>query len=166
MEQNIKKWRTRSGLNFAMDEDLYYSVIENEQTLDRMETHIMAGEFFPQVTRFIGTLILLFNGKFDFISILLTNVCIEIVCRFLWVALPLYRIPGFSVLLTVIGQTVFRFFLHFITIIVLSLTIFDNWKIILFYIIVSVIVLIAGSLVFGYLFSVKRNNDIAKHVTK
>lgn len=166
MGQNIKKWRTRSGLNFAMDEELYCSVSEDEQAFDKMEWHIMAGEYFPQIMRFVGTLILLFNGKFDFISILLTNVCVGVFCTLIWFAVPFYKVSGISLFLALVGQTVFRFFLHIIAIVVLSLTVFSDWKIILFSLISDIIASILNSLIFGYRFSAKRNNDIAKYVLK
>ena len=166
MYQNIKKFQTRSGLNFAMDENLYYSVAENENTLDKTEVHIMAETYFPQTIRFIATLILLFCEKSNFLSIFLINVGVEVLCNIIWVKIPLFKIPGFSIIFTLIGQTVFRFFLPTITIIILSLTVFDNWLIIVFYLISCLIVLMLSSLLFGYRFSVKRNNDIAQYVMR
>ena len=166
MGSNLKKWQTRSGLNFAMDEDLYYAVIKNETAYDQMETHIMAGEFFPQIMRFVATLIMLFNGYFDFTSIIIANLVTEILCTLLWFTLPLYKIPGISLLLTLIGQTVLRFYVHITTIVVLSLFLFSNWKLILFCLISGIIVYNFGALVFGYGFSAKLNNNIAKHVLR
>ena len=166
MQSGIKKFRTRSGLNFAMDEELYYSVAEKEQTLDKTEWHIMAGEYFPQIMRFAATLILLLYGKFDFVSIFLTNVCVEVISTLIWFALPIYKIPAVSLIFSLIGQTVFRFFIHFIAIGVFSFTIFNDWKIILFSIISGIVASVLNSLIFGYRFSAKRNNDIAKFVLK
>ena len=166
MGTNMKKWQTRSGLNFVMDETLYYAVIENETAYYRMETHIMAGENFPQIMRFIATLIVLFNGHFDFASIFLTNLITEITFTLLWFTLPLCKIPGISLIFTLIGQIVFRFLIHISIIVILSLTIFSNWVIIPFCLISGTIVFILSSYIFGYKFSANRNNNIAKYVLK
>lgn len=163
---SLKKWRTRSGLNYAMDEDLYYSIIENETYLDKVEMHIMSGEFFPQIIRFIAILLLLFNNTFEFTSILYTDVCVGILSTVLWFIVPLYKIPGVSCVLVMLGQTVFRYCLHIVLIVILSLTIFSNWKIILFCLISGFIYYILSSCIFGYLFSSKRNNNIARFVLK
>ena len=164
MYQNIKKFQTRSGLNFAMDESLYYSIAENENTLDKVEVHIMAETYFPQIMRFVATLILLFCGEYDFLSILLINVCVEVLCNVVWITIPLFKIPALSMIFTMIGQTIFKFFLPTIAIIILSLTVFDNWLIIIFYLISCFIALILDSLIFGYRFSAKHNNYIAQYV--
>ncbi len=166
MESNFKKYRTRSGLNFAMDEGLYCSIAKKEQTLDKTEWHIMAGEYFPQIMRFVATLILLFYGKYDLVSILLTNVSVGVICTLIWFALPIYKIPAVSLTFSLIGQTFFRFFVHIIVIGVLSFTIFNDWKVILFSIISGIVASVLNSLIFGYRFSARRNNDIAKYVLK
>ena len=166
MEQNIKKFRTRSGLNFAMNEHLYLAVLADEQSLTKMECHIMAGEFFSQIISFLATLILLFNRQFSFVNILSGNVFASLFATLIWFIVPLYKIPGVSVIITLLGQTFFRFCLHIITIIVLSFAVFSDWKIILFCLISGGIASILNPLVFGYQFSLKRNNNIAKYVLK
>lgn len=166
MENKILKFRTRSGLNFAMDEKLYHAVSENDDKLTMTECHIMAGDYFPQIMRFIGTLVLIFNGKIDFISILVVNVVVTIISTLIWFIIPLYKLPGVSSAITLLGQIVFRFFIHIITLIILSLAVCNDWKVIVFSLLSGGIAMILDSFVFGYRFSIKRNNDIANHVLK
>ena len=133
MEQNIKKFRTRSGLNFTMDEELYWAVLEDEQSFTKMECHIMAGEYFSQIIRFLVTLVLLFNGQFSFMAILLGNVLSGLFATIIWFIIPLYKCPGVSLVITLLGQMVFRFCLHIVAIIALSFAVFSDWKIIPFF---------------------------------
>lgn len=162
----LKKYRTRSGLNFVMDEESYDSISQDELAYDKMESHIMSGEYFPQIMRFVGVLILLFIGKFDFLSILLVNLCVGVCSTLLWFAIPLYKIPGISLVITLIGQTIFRLFLHFVCIVILSLTVFGDWIIIIFSLIAGIIASTLNSLIFGYRFSINRNNAIAQYLLK
>lgn len=166
MAENARKFRTRSGLNFAMDEKLYFAVSEDEQSFTKMECHIMAGEYVSQIIRFLATLILAFNGHFSFVNILSTNVLASLLATLIWIIVPLYKVPGVSLIITLLGQMFFRFFIHIIVIIVLSFAVFSDWKIILFSLISGGIAWIINSLVFGYGFSVKHNNSIAEYVLK
>ena len=50
MSTKYKVFKTRSGLKYALDENLYSSIIGNDEsgeTLDLFETFLLAGEYSP-----------------------------------------------------------------------------------------------------------------------
>ena len=159
-------FRTRSGLNFAMREDLYNKLIENDKqgyTYGIAETYIVAEQYFPQIVQFIAFMITIFNGYTSFTDILGVNMIVGIAVTLLWNNSHIYRIPGLAILSLMIGGNIFRLFIHFIIIALVAFIYFKDWKIFVFSIIAGFITQLFKSWFSGYKYTIKHNNDIAEY---
>ena len=166
MANEYSKMRTRSGMNFAMNENLYEQVCYNDSqglTLDVFETILNAGAYFPQINRFIATLVLLFMGYRDWLSILLVNIVVGGISTFIWHHSSLYKIYGLTSAYFFGGAVICKNFLHLILLLILSIFVFHNWKICLIVILAGLVSSAIESLLSGYRNTYKQNNEIAEY---
>ena len=132
--------------------------------LDDFEAIVMTGSFFPAVNRFVATLVVLFLGHTDFQSILLTNLVVGSLSEIIWNNTSLYKIAPLTMLYVLIGQTVFRLFLHIVALIVLSLFVFHSWLIIVYAIITGIVAQLVEAKISGHRYTCKHNNAIAQYL--
>ena len=166
MTNEYSKMRTRSGMNFAMNENLYEQVCYNDSqglTLDIFETILNAGAYFPQINRFVATLVLLFLGYRDWVSIFLVNILIGGISTFVWHHSSMYKIYGMTSAYFFIGAIIFKNFLHIVLFLVLAIFVFHDWKICLAVILAGLVSSAIESWMSGYRNTYKQNNEIAEY---
>lgn len=166
MSTKYKVFKTRSGLKYALNEDLYSSVICNDEkgeTLDLFETFLLAGEYFPQINRFIAMVILFLSGNASIVSLLIVNLIVGIASELLWNHSSLYKLRPLSMFYMLLGQTVFKWCIHIVIIICLAIFISNNWLLALFSIIFGILTNIIGAFVSGYNNTYKHNNNMANY---
>lgn len=167
-EKNIV-FKTGSGLNCIMDADLYDEILSNDDegmTYSMVETYLVAEQYFPQIIQFIIVLIFMFKGYTSFSNILIINLIVGVGLTLLWNNSHMYRIPGLSILSVLLGNYIFRFFLHIVAIGILAFVYFHNWKILLYNVIAGFITQLIKSWFSGYKYTLKHNNDIAEYTIK
>lgn len=149
-------FKTCSGIEEAIDKDLYEKILESQSKHKQLEKHIVAGEYFPSIMQVCVTLAMLFNGYTSFVAILSINLITGMLSTLLWNNLSLYKIPGLSFISYIIGNFVIRFFLDCIIV-----SCFDDWRIFGFYLIARFITAIVKIYIVD---AHKLNNKIANYV--
>lgn len=126
---------------------------------------INAGLYFPQILQFITVLVAILNGKTSWSDIILYNIIAGAGYTIVWYLLKFYKIPGLSFICCFLGSNIFRFFIHFIPIGIISLFLLKDWKILLFCIIGGIVSQIIKTILYGFLATTKHNDEIAKYVS-
>lgn len=127
---------------------------------------INSGLYFPQIMQFICVLLFMINGNTSFIEIFLCNLISGIFFTILWFKGKLYKIPGINYISCFIGGNIFRFFLHFIIIGLVSLFYLKDWKVIIFCLIGGFVTTLIKTFLFAKLSNVKYNDNVAIYVSK
>lgn len=168
MEKNENvRIRLLSGCNVDMSEKVHDQCYSNfdENKYFSFSNIINSGLYFPQIMQFIIVLIFIFNGKTSFLELFLGNLISGTIFTIIWFKLKMYKIPGLNFISCFIGGNIFRFFLHFIAIGIISLVILKDWKIILFCLIAGFVTTIIKSFLFANLSNVKYNDEVAVYVS-
>ena len=160
----FKIYKTKSGLKYSMDKKRHDELESNLKFLIHCEGYIVTREYFIQLCIVVATFIFLFLWYTKFYQIFCCNIIIGIISMLLYKMLPLYKIMIIPMISSFFGVFVFRFFIHFIIIGILSFTIFDNGWIFIYCIISGVFTNIIISLLDGYKQTLKQNNEIADYV--
>ena len=145
--------------------DNYYCDFTESQLLS-FNNYINAGSYFPRIAQFVLVLIAIMNEKTSGKEILICSIAGGIVFTLIWFWGKLYKIPALGFMSCLIGGNVFRYFLHFIAIVVISLFVLKDWKVILFCAIGGIISSIIRPLLFGRLLSVKYVDDVVRYVSR
>ena len=83
-----------------------------------------------------------------------------------WYLLKLYRIPGINFISCFIGGNIFRYFLHFVVIAIVSLFVIGDWKVILYCLAGGFVTNIVRTFLFATFSTVKYNDGVAIYVSK
>ena len=142
----------------------FYSEFSKWEWL-RFNHIINSGIYFPQIMQFILTITLIIRNDASFGSVLLYNLVGGIGFTVVWFLLKLYRIPGISFTCCLIGGNVFRYYIHFVIIAIVSIFIMEEWIIILFCIIGGVLTQIVKTFLFALFSNSRYNDDVILHVT-
>lgn len=125
-----------------------------------------SGQYFPQIVQFICVMICICSGRISFWEILLSNLLSGIIFTVIWYAFKLYIIPGINFISCLIGGNIFRLFLHFIVIAVVSIFVIGDWKVIIFCLIGGFITQLIKSILSAKFSSVAYNDEVAIYVSK
>ena len=170
MNTEYTVYQTRSGLKYSLDPALHNELMftgpYGVPTLEKFEILVMASELFPQINRFIATVIGLFLGYISFKSILLINILVGIISMFIWNNTPLYKIGFLSTGYCFVGQTVFRLMLHIVLLGCLAFFVFHNWLILLYALVAGFFAQFLEASMNGYRHTYKRNNAMARYAIK
>ena len=126
---------------------------------------INAGLYFSQILQFITVLVVILNGKTSWSDIVFCNLMAGVGYTSVWYLLKLYKMPGLSFICCFLGGNIFRFYIHFIPLGIISLLVIKDWKILLFCIIGGVIAQIVKTILYGLFATTKYNDEIAKYVS-
>lgn len=127
---------------------------------------INSGLYFPQIVQFIYVMIGICKGHTSFKDIFLCSLLSGCFYTILWFLVKLYKTPGINFISCFIGSYVFKYFIHFIVIAIVSLTAMNDWKIIVYCLITGCITSIIRSFLFVKLSTVKYNDEVAIYVSK
>jgi len=164
MSNDYKKFRTRSGLNYVLSEQLYETLINNDPqcvTLYLFEQSLIAGEFFSKVNRYIAIIFLLFSGYTGLLHIFLASLIVGLLSNFIWYHSSLYKLQAVSFIYMFMGQIVFRFFIHIIALACLAILVFQDWKIILYCVLAGIVCNVLETWFSGYKQTANHNNKAA-----
>ena len=125
-----------------------------------------AGLYFPQIAQFITVLIAILNGKTSWSDIILCNLVAGVGYTILWYIFKFYKIPGLSFISCFLGGNIFRFFIHFIPLGIISLFVVKDWKVLLFCVVGGLITSIVKTILYGFLATTKYNDEVARYVSK
>lgn len=167
VEENVRI-KLLSGLNVDLSEKVYTGCyLEfDEIKYYSFSNKINSGQYFPQIMQFIFVMIGIFNGHTSFKDIFLCNLLTGVFYTITWFLLKSYKIPGIDFISCLIGGTIFRYFLHFVVIAIVSLAVIDNWKIIIYCLIGGFFTSIVTSILFVRFSTVKYNDEVAIYVSK
>ena len=156
-----------SGCNIPLSEDVYKNFYSDFSKWEWLKfNHIInSGIYFPQIMQFILTLTLIIRNDTSFSSVLLYNLVGGIGFTIVWFLLKLYRIPGISFISCLIGGNVFRYYIHFVIIAIVSIFIMEEWIIILFCIVGGVLTQIVKTFLFALFSNSRYNDDVVHHVS-
>lgn len=169
MTTEYKKFRTRSGLNFVMSEHLFEEVVNNDPngyTLDLFERAVMAREFFPQINRYIATIVVLFMGYTDVLPIFLANLITGVLSAVIWNYSSLFKVKALSSIYCLLGQTVFRLCIHILIMAALAFFAFHDWKILLYAVLAGILAGLVEARLCGYRQTAEQNNSMAMFAIK
>ena len=127
---------------------------------------INAGLYFSQIAQFIIVLISILNGHTSWSDIILANILFGAFFTFIWYVFKFYKIPGLSFICCFLGGNLFRFYVHFIPLAIISLFVIKDWKILLFCIVGGIIAQIVKTILYGLLATTKYNDEVAKYVSR
>lgn len=125
-----------------------------------------AGLYFPQILQFVAVLVAIFNGKTNGLDIVICNLVAGAGYTILWYILKFYKIPGLSFISCLLGGNIFRFYVHFIPLGIISIFILKDWKVLLFCVVGGVITTIVKTILYGILATTKYNDEVARYVSK
>jgi hypothetical protein len=155
-----------SGFRVPMSVDLYdncYCEFTESQHLSFFN-FINAGSCFPQIAQFVCVLLAILNGKTGWKDIVICSIGSGIIFTLLWFWGKCYKIPVISFMSCLIGGNIFRYHLHTIAIVAISLLVVKDWKVILFYAIGAAIAAFIRTIIFGKMSSVKHVDGVVKYV--
>lgn len=157
-----------SGLNVDLSERVHDECYCNFDEIQYFSfSNIMNSSlYFPQIMQFIFVMICICNGHTSFIDVFLCNLLSGVFYTAIWFLLKLYIIPGINFISCFIGGNIFRYFLHFIVIAIVSLAVIGDWKIIIFCLISGLITSIVKIFLSAKLSTVKYNDKVAIYVSK
>lgn len=156
-----------SGLNIALSDKVYAECYLN---FDEPKHHIFSnmissGQYYPQIMQSIFIMVGIFKGQTSFKDVFLCSLLSCVFFTLLWFLFKLYKTPGINSICCLFGGTVFKY-LPFLIIVIASLAIIGDWKIIIFYLISSFVTIIVWSILFAKLSNVKYNDEVAIYVSK
>lgn len=157
-----------SGLNVNLSEKVHdecYCDFDEPKYLI-FNNIITSGQYFPQIMQFIFVVIAIFNERTSFLDIFICNLLSGIFYTIIWFLFRFYKIPGINSICYLIGETVFKHFLHFVAIAIVSLFVINNWKVILFCMISGIITFFIKTLLYNKFSNVKYADEVAIYVSK
>lgn len=162
MRDNVEYIHLQSGRTVCISSGVYDRYFSNftEYQYYYFNTLIDSGLFFPQIMQFVFVLLGIFNGRTSFVEVFVGNLLAGVAWTIAWHLLKLYKIlPGVCSLSCFIGNTFFRFKLNFVAIAIVSLFVIGDWKIILYFLVGSIVASIIRPLLTGALASVSYNDS-------
>jgi|GEM_PF-1289441 len=127
---------------------------------------VNAGLYFSQIAQFITVLVTILNGKTNWLDIILCNLIAGAGYTIIWYLFKFYKIPGLSFICTFLGGNIFRFFIHFIPLGIISIFVLNDWKVLLFCIVGGIVTQIVKTILYGIFATTKYNDEIAKYISK
>jgi hypothetical protein len=106
------------------------------------------------------------KGYTSFKDIFLCNLLSGVLYTIIWFLFKLYKIPGINFVSCFIGGNIFRYFLHFIVIAIVSLAVMNDWKIIIFCLIGGIVTRLICSFLYVQFSNVKYHDEVAIYVSK
>ena len=149
---NNEKVRIRllPGCNVYLSEKVHdelYSNFDDSQYF-AFSNIINSGLYFPQIMQFICVIIFMFTARNSFWELFLCNLFSGAFFTIIWYKLKMFKIPGINFISCFIGGNFFRFFLHIVLILILSLFIIKDFKIFIFCLIGGLVTEIIKSFLF------------------
>ena len=138
----------------------------NEHQWFSFNNFLNAGLYFPQIAQFIAVIIAILNGKTSWSDIILCNLVIGAGYTILWYIFKFYKIPGLSFICCFFGGNIFRFFIHFIPLGIISLFVLKDWKVLLFCVIGGIVTRLVNTIIYGFLATTKYNDGVARYVAR
>ena len=167
VEENVRI-KLLSGTNVDLSEKVYDECYCNfdETKYFSFSNIINSGLYFPQIVQFIYVLIGICKGHTSFKDIFLCSLLSGCFYTILWFLAKLYKIPGINFISCFIGSYIFKYFIHFIVITIVSLAVINDWKIIVYCLITGCVTSIIRILMFVKLSTVQYNDEVAIYVSK
>ena len=160
--------KLQSGCNVNLSiqaHDEYYCEFDESKYFS-FSNIINSGLYFPQIMQFVCVMICIITGHVSFVEIFICNLTAGIGFTVAWFMLKLYKLPGINFLSCLIGGNIFRFFLHFIVIAIVSFFLMRDWKIFLFCLLGGLVTVLVRSFLFSLFSSVKYNDEVVKYVSR
>ena len=160
--------RLLSGLNVDLSvkvHDEYFRNFDDAKYFS-FSNMLNSSQYFPQIVQFIMVMSSICNGHTSFKDIFLCNMFFGAGYTVIWYLLKMYKLPGISFLSCLIGRNIFRLFLHFVVIAIVSLLVVGNWKIILYCAISGFITQFVKSFLQASFATVTYNDEVAIYVSK
>ena len=160
--------RLESGLNVVLSDRVHdeYLCYFDDAKYASFCNMLNSGLYFPQIVQFIMVMSSILNGHTSFKDIFLCNIFFGAGYTVIWHLMKMYKLPGISFLSCLIGASIFRLFLHFVVIAIVSLFVIGNWKIILYCAISGFVTQIVKTFLYAFLANVKYNDEVAIYVSK
>lgn len=148
-----------SGYKVVMSSNIYENIFLNfnENQEFSFNNFINSGMYFPQIAAYINTIISILKGHYEFTELILVNISSLVFFTAFWYLFKLYKVPGLSFFSCLIGGNFFRYYIHFVPVIIITL-IFKQWKILVSFAIVTLIATIV-KLVLTAVFDKQKYND-------
>lgn len=168
MQNENVRVRLPSNCNVDLSKSVYEECYCNftERQFSLFNNIINSGLYFPQIVQFAYVMIGICKGNTSFKEIFLCNVLSGTIFTLCWFLGRLYTIPGLSYLSCFIGSYIFRLFLHFIPISIVSLFVIKDWKVILYCLVCGLVTTLIKTILFSTLSTVKYNDKAAIYATK
>ena len=138
----------------------------NETKWRSFNNFLNAGLYFPQIVQFVTVLVSILNGRISWSEIILCNLVAGTGYTIIWYVFRFYKIPGLSFISCLLGGNIFRLFIHFIPLGIISLFVLDDWTILLYCVIGGVITTIVKTILYGFLATTHYNDKVARYVSK
>ena len=157
-----------SGCNVDLSVDVHDECYCNfdENQYFSFSNIINSGLYFPQIMQFVCVMICICKGNTSFKDIFLCNLFCGTGYTVAWFLLKLYKIPGINFVSCFIGGNIFRLFLHFVVIAIVSLFVIGDWKVVLYCLIGGFVTSIVKNFLFAKLSTVKYNDEVAIYVSR
>lgn len=157
-----------SGCNVDLSQDVYDECYcnFNESKYFTFNNIINSGLYFPQIMQFVFVMICICKGNTSLKDIFFCNLFNGVWFTLAWFLLRLYFIPGINFISCFIGGNIFRFFVHFVAIAIVSLFVIEDWKVILYCLLGGIATSIVKTILFAKLSTVKYNDAVAIYVSK
>ena len=157
-----------SGCNVDLSEKVHDERFCNfdENKYFSFSNAINAGLYFPQIMQFICVIFYICKGYTSFKDVFLCNLIFGSGYTVVWYLLKLYKVPGLSFISCLIGSYIFRFFLHFLAIAVVSVFVIGDWKVVFYCIIGGFATRLVAAFLSATLATVKYNDEVAIYVSK
>ena len=142
-------------LNFTPYQEFYFG------------TAIKSGLFFPQILQFIFVMICVCRNFPTFGEVFLCNLYWCIFGTFAWYLLKLHKfLPGVCTISCFFGEIIFKFKLHYIAIILVSLLVAEDYLIIFYCLASGFIAGLVRFLLVSLLSTVRYNDDVAIYASR
>ena len=167
MEEQVKV-QMPSSLHVRLTQSVYDECYCNfdEVKWFSFNNFMNAGLYFPQIVQFVFVLVAILNGRTTGADIILVNIVAGAGFTLVWYICKFYKIPGLSFLSCFLGGNIFRFFLHFIALGIISVCVVHDWKVLLFCAIGGVITMIIKTILYGILATTRYNDEVARYVSR
>ena len=168
MNGEIVRIKLLSGLNVDLSGKVYDECYLNfdDKKYFTFSNMLNSSQYFPQIMQFVSVMIGICKGYTSFKDIFLCNLLSGVFYTIIWFILKLYKLPGINFISCFIGGNIFRYFLHFIPIAIVSLLVIDDWKVIVYCLIGGLATHIVASILCAKFSTVKYNDEVAIYVSK
>lgn len=169
MANEIETIQLLSGCNVCMSENVYddHFCSFDENKYFYFSNIINSGLYFPQIMQFVCVMFCICKRNTSFGDIFLCNLVSGIGYTVAWYIFKLYKfLPGVSFLSCLIGGNIFRYYLHFLAIALVSLLAIGDWKVIAYCLAGGFISGIVRPILFRIFSTVKYNDGVVKFVSR